>query len=142
MKSELDFNVNERATYTVAGVLLLGSISVLFLTYAAWWSRWITHGQYSEFSWLEGFARWPWLRTPLLWTLCTILFTYAVRRPNYAALNCLLFPVVFVLTYPGLHSLDVSSDPNALDAIGGLTLLHTAGACVLASKSRGKARGT
>lgn len=105
---------------------------VIFLCYSHWWARLTNPGNVGA-DWLGTFYRWPWLRLPILWSICNGLYVHLVARQGtefqaWVVAQFVFFPCIAFLTHPGLESLHLTSDPSAATYIGAVSVVHSAAA--------------
>ena len=113
----------------VGVVLFPISILVLFLCYAHWWERIFHPESIRAIDWLDTFQKFPWIRLPILWSICTAMYGCACQRVVMAAGYFVLFGIILPLSYPSLESLGLFADRSY--AMFFLLVAHTIGACLI-----------
>ena len=112
----------------LAGVFIgcvLASMLTLFLSYAHWWSKLFDPDSLEAILWLREFEGWPWIRLPILWTLTSFLVAKSGEQNDEVWIaGSFVFAVTFMLTYPGLETLKLSSDGSVAVALTALMIIH------------------
>ena len=121
---------DNRVNVAVMTALLLWalSVAVLFLAYSNWWNRVFEPESTSASIWPDGFLRLSWLRSPAIWCICSVLYGLAMGCTREVVGYVVLFPVIYLLTYPGLTALHLGSDRSSNIWLTLLTAIHCMGA--------------
>ena len=121
---------DNRLNVAVITALLLWvlSVAVLFLAYSNWWDRVFEPESTSASIWMDTFLRLPWLRSPAIWCICSALYGLAMSRTREVVGYVMLFPIIYLLTYPGLTVLHLDSDRTSNIWLTLLTAIHCLGA--------------